>query len=291
MGRFSIRIQVMLLSAGFIVVLLLSTGLSWLNQSALFRLINDKQIVNQETLIIGSLLEDGLEAEVSVLKFAAGADDQIDEALHNLDQIEASVAEYGTLISRSGDEAARARLQMVETASEMLTPLREGLSQTSGAAFFDRKVAVDRDVSPLLLEFTNQLDAIVDVMEAETETFIAETQNGVRVLETAGAPTYYFPPGDVETTLIEFGEMASICEWKGVAQSIHVQGIQDAGWRYIRMFEDFAELHEWPSFYPKKLLCFVDTELVTHQPGGYYGGWVTSDLAGPIKGAAGSESW
>ena len=133
------------------------------------------------------------------------------------------------------------------------------------------------------------VDAVLRVFNEKT--LIAETQRGIRVLETAGAPTYYFPPSDVEDSLVEFGEMASICEWKGVAQSVHVQGIQDAGWRYIKMFEDFAELHEWPSFYPKKLLCFVDTELVTHQPGGYYGGWVTSDLAGPIKGVAGSESW
>ena len=123
------------------------------------------------------------------------------------------------------------------------------------------------------------------------KTLIAETQRGVRVKETAGAPTYYFPPGDVDMAHVELGEMASICEWKGVAQSLHVDGIQDAGWRYIRMFEEFADLFEWPSFYPKKLLCFVDIELVTHQPGGYYGGWVTDNLAGPIKGMAGSEGW
>lgn len=123
------------------------------------------------------------------------------------------------------------------------------------------------------------------------KTLIAETQRGVRVTETAGAPTYYFPPGDVDMSHVELGEMVSICEWKGVAQSLHVDGIQDAGWRYVRMFEEFADLFEWPSFYPKKLLCFVDVERVTHQPGGYYGGWVTENLTGPIKGMPGSEGW
>ncbi len=120
---------------------------------------------------------------------------------------------------------------------------------------------------------------------------IAQTQRGVRVLETAGAPTYYFPPGDVEPGLLQFGDMASICEWKGVAQQIDVEGIRNAGWRYVRMFEPFVSIFEWPSFYPDKLLCFVDNKKVEPQPGGYYGGWVTADLAGPIKGGPGSSGW
>ena len=133
------------------------------------------------------------------------------------------------------------------------------------------------------------VSAVLRVFNAKT--LIAETQSGLRVLETAGAPTYYFPPADVDMDLVELGEMASICEWKGVAQVLHVDGVEGAGWRYVRMFEAFAELYQWPSFHPKSLLCFVDTEQATHQPGGFYGGWVTGDLAGPIKGRPGSEAW
>ena len=120
---------------------------------------------------------------------------------------------------------------------------------------------------------------------------IAETRQGVRVLETAGAPTYYFPPSDVDLTLLSFGELSSICEWKGVAQEVHVAGIENAGWRYVRMFEAFADLFEWVSFYPARLSCFVGDEQVSPQPGGYYGGWVTANLVGPIKGAPGSAGW
>jgi uncharacterized protein (DUF427 family) len=123
------------------------------------------------------------------------------------------------------------------------------------------------------------------------KTLIAESQACVRVCETAGAPTYYFPPTDVESELIEPAEMASICEWKGVSQHLTVDGVPEAGWRYIRMFEEFADLFEWPSFHPKQLLCFIDTERVSHQDGGFYGGWVSESLSGPIKGRAGSEDW
>ncbi|MEE2784256.1 MAG: DUF427 domain-containing protein [Pseudomonadota bacterium] len=134
-----------------------------------------------------------------------------------------------------------------------------------------------------------QVEAVLRVFNAKT--LIAETHAGVRVIETAGAPTYYFPPTDVEPDLITFGDMASICEWKGVAQSLTVDGIIEAGWRYVRMFEAYTNLYQWCSFYPQKLLCFVDTELVSHQPGGFYGGWVTADLRGPLKGAPGTETW
>ncbi len=122
------------------------------------------------------------------------------------------------------------------------------------------------------------------------ETLIAETRRGVRVLETAGAPTYYFPPEDVVAEL-SWGEMNSVCEWKGVAQSCSVEGVADAGWRYARMFPAFLDLYLWVSFYPGRLECRVDGEQARSQPGGFYGGWVTDDLAGPIKGEPASASW
>lgn len=126
------------------------------------------------------------------------------------------------------------------------------------------------------------VDAALRVMDGKR--VIAATVRGVRVLETAGAPTYYFPPGDTDETALEYGEETSVCEWKGVAQSLRVGAIEEAGWRYVRMFEEFASLWCWPSFYAAKLACFIDDERVLPQPGGYYGGWVSGDLAGPMKG-------
>lgn len=120
---------------------------------------------------------------------------------------------------------------------------------------------------------------------------IATTANAVRVAETAGAPSYYFPPDDVDMSQLAFGEMTSVCEWKGVAQTITVAGQANAAWRYVRMFEAYAELHEWIAFYPGKLTCLFGDQPVAPQPGGFYGGWVTANLAGPIKGEPGSENW
>jgi hypothetical protein len=37
--------------------------------------------------------------------------------------------------------------------------------------------------------------------------------------------------------------------------------------------------------------CTVGGERVTPQPGSFYGGWVTANLAGPFKGVPGSMGW
>ena len=119
---------------------------------------------------------------------------------------------------------------------------------------------------------------------------IATTQRGKRVCETAGAPTYYFPPEDVVGHVVP-GDGHSLCEWKGVAESLDIAGVASAGWRYVAMFPGFEALYLWIACYPAKLECHVNGERVISQPGGYYGGWVTSNLAGPIKGVPGSSDW
>ena len=45
------------------------------------------------------------------------------------------------------------------------------------------------------------------------------------------------------------------------------------------------------AFYARDLTCTVGGMPVRPQPGGFYGGWVTPDLAGPFKGDPGSEGW
>ncbi len=119
---------------------------------------------------------------------------------------------------------------------------------------------------------------------------IAKTTRGKRVIETAGAPTYYFPPEDILVPLGE-GSGRSLCEWKGVAEPLDFDNVRGVAWRYVEMFPAFRELYLWVAFYPTQLECYIGSERVTPQPGGYYGGWVNRSLKGPIKGEAGSGSW
>jgi Domain of unknown function (DUF427) len=66
----------------------------------------------------------------------------------------------------------------------------------------------------------------------------------------------------------------------------------DAAWGYDRPSPGFELLAGHVAFYASRVdACFVDGERVTPQPGDFYGGWITSAVAGPFKGGPGSRGW
>lgn len=81
-----------------------------------------------------------------------------------------------------------------------------------------------------------------------------------------------------------------MCEWKGVALDFDLlQGPPSVAWCYPQTFPEFDAIAGWISFYPAKLACFVADERVRPQPGGFYGGWITDELVGPVKGEPGCD--
>lgn len=124
---------------------------------------------------------------------------------------------------------------------------------------------------------------------------LCETRSALRVLETASPPTVYLPRTDIDEALLVEAPGSSHCEWKGLARYWSVQSsdrLFDAvGWEYDRPHREYAELADHLSFYPGRLECWWGDERVAPQPGRFYGGWMTSRLAGPVKGDPGSEGW
>lgn len=124
---------------------------------------------------------------------------------------------------------------------------------------------------------------------------VAETRRGIRTLETSHPPSYYFPRENVRAEL-RLTAQRSLCEWKGEAIYFDVivagEVLRSVGWSYPRPTAPFAALKDHIAFYPGAFdACFVDGERVTPQAGGFYGGWITSDLTGPFKGGPGSNFW
>ena len=65
-----------------------------------------------------------------------------------------------------------------------------------------------------------------------------------------------------------------------------------ACWSYAEPTRSFADIAGFFAFYPEPFdECLVDGEQVIPQPGGFYGGWITSREAGPFKGIPGSRFW
>lgn len=125
---------------------------------------------------------------------------------------------------------------------------------------------------------------------------VADTTRALRVLETAGAPVYYVPREDVRTDLLRASTTRSHCEWKGVATywSIELQDRRtvDAAWSYERPSPGFEAIAGHLAFYAAKVdEAWVGDERATPQPGGFYGGWLTSRIVGPVKGDPGSWGW
>ena len=128
------------------------------------------------------------------------------------------------------------------------------------------------------------------------EHVLADTTAGVRTIETSHPPTYYFPLGDVDMTLLHPSERTSLCEWKGQARYFDIvadgQTLASAAWGYANPTPSFAAIRNFIAFYPALMTaCFVDGELALPQPGRFYGGWITSRFSGSFKGAPGTECW
>ena len=128
------------------------------------------------------------------------------------------------------------------------------------------------------------------------EQTIAKSQRAVRVCETAGGPVVYLPFADVETGMLSpSGEPRSWCEWKGAADYFDVTAeggtVARAAWTYPEPSPGFESLAEYVSFYPALVECTLDGEEVRPQPGGFYGGWMTSEITGPVKGEPGTGGW
>ncbi|KAI9743821.1 MAG: hypothetical protein M1818_002555 [Claussenomyces sp. TS43310] len=114
---------------------------------------------------------------------------------------------------------------------------------------------------------------------------IADTKEAYWVLETTHPPTL------TPTT------RKSLCEWKGMATYYSITSLStsetviDRIWAYDSPTEPFTSITGYLSFYAGPWDCYVDGELVKPQAGDFYGGWVTGDIEGRLKGEPGSWGW
>jgi uncharacterized protein (DUF427 family) len=125
---------------------------------------------------------------------------------------------------------------------------------------------------------------------------VADTVRALRVLETSHPPVYYVPRGDVLEGAIRPAAGSSVCEWKGDATYWSVvvgrRRIERAAWSYERPAPGFEAIRGHLAFYAASVdEAWVGDERATAQPGGFYGGWLTGRIVGPVKGEDGSRGW
>lgn len=125
---------------------------------------------------------------------------------------------------------------------------------------------------------------------------IARTRSSYRVLETSHPPSYYLPRDAFGDGVLRPVEGATFCEWKGQASYFDLvtpaRTASRAAWTYPSPTADFEVIRDHLAVTPGLVdACLVEGEVVRAQEGGFYGGWITSRVAGPFKGGPVTRGW
>lgn len=124
------------------------------------------------------------------------------------------------------------------------------------------------------------------------------------ILETSHPPTYYISPEFIKMDRLKKNSRSTYCEWKGSASYYDLDDIKSRIWTYEKPNSRYKDLKDHLSFYVGPWDCYVDKEKVEAQPGyvprssieiltlsDFYGGWLTSDIEGKVKGGPGTWGW
>ncbi len=139
---------------------------------------------------------------------------------------------------------------------------------------------------------------------------VCQTNRALKVLETSHPPTWYLPMADFARGSLRVASGSSFCEYKGVANYYDIVAnpsgevaidrvaggravvASRAAWGYPKPSARFVELRDHVAVYAAQLdSVTVADEQVVPQAGGFYGGWITSDVVGPFKGGEGTRGW
>jgi uncharacterized protein (DUF427 family) len=147
---------------------------------------------------------------------------------------------------------------------------------------YPRPPALEPVAAPVRIEFAGRM--------------VAATDAAFRVLETSHPPVYYLPRAAFTCCTLEPARGGSFCEWKGAARYWTIRAgdrvAERAAWSYPDPAPAFAAIRDHLAVYAGAMdRCYVGDEAVTPQPGGFYGGWITSGLQGPFKGGPGTTGW
>lgn len=125
---------------------------------------------------------------------------------------------------------------------------------------------------------------------------IARSTTSWRVLETSHPPTYYLPREAFLDGVLRPVQGATWCEWKGKASYYDLVAgdtvVSAGAWNYPEPTARFVALSDAISLMPATVdRITINDESVTPQEGTFYGGWITSRVVGPFKGAPGTGHW
>lgn len=170
MGRFTIRIQVMLLASAFIATLLVLSVISWTVKSELTTKLSQTSDLSKESELLGQIIRQAQDAELAMMLFVAGDDPQIDEMRNSMAAVHRHLgAVPGVFSAAEGDLVID-----LDFIAANLRPLSVDVETLAGLTLFDRKAFAYKAILPVLEETRAELAAMsedlfkkVSVLDAE----------------------------------------------------------------------------------------------------------------------------
>ncbi len=117
---------------------------------------------------------------------------------------------------------------------------------------------------------------------------IADTRQGVRLLERGRPPVYFIPPNEVVRECLKASGQTRQLGFGGKAKyfivTVGERSADQAAWCISNPEEPYLRIKNYIAFYPHLMdACTVDGEIVQPLAGSTHGGWVTTDVVGPFK--------
>ncbi|MEE3332137.1 MAG: DUF427 domain-containing protein [Myxococcota bacterium] len=106
--------------------------------------------------------------------------------------------------------------------------------------------------------YSVEFEAVKERVLVEFEgSLVVDSDNALRVLETAHDPVLYFPREDVAMEFLQRTDHSSFCPFKGDASywSLCAGGVtsENAVWSYEDPFEEVDALRNYVAFYPDRV--------------------------------------
>ncbi|SNS14648.1 methyl-accepting chemotaxis protein [Antarctobacter heliothermus] len=160
MGRFTIRIQVMLLASAFIATLLVLSAISWTVKSELTAKLHQTLDLSKESELLAQIIRQAQNAELAMMLFVAGDDPQIDEMRTSMTAVQRHFGAVPEVFSASEEDLV---IELDEMAAK-LRPLAVEVEALAGLSLFDRKAFAYKAILPGLEDARAELAVISEAL-------------------------------------------------------------------------------------------------------------------------------
>ncbi|KUF12578.1 methyl-accepting chemotaxis protein [Pseudoponticoccus marisrubri] len=184
MSRFSVRIQVMVLAACFVVALLVVSGVSWAVNARLVHDIHKTQDFGRQTDMLRHVRLQAEQGSAALLDFVAGDDAAMARVRAHMDAIASDLDTAFALFTEARTPEAR-RSDMGPLVADIqgeLGTVNAALDRLETLSLFDRKAMADREIKPILADIRADMVEMIGPIDASAAAVAADVERNARIL-------------------------------------------------------------------------------------------------------------